>query len=86
MNIAQEIPFFSETRWAYRFKAVKAVYENFNDIIEALNIIISNGGFQRMAARELIATLDDPEFVYCLIIFNKLFPFFMLLTKRSNVK
>lgn len=74
LQITHEIPSLSETRWSYRYRAVKAVYENIEEILEALNIIQSNGGSQRMAARGLIATIADPEFIYCLIIFNKILP------------
>ena len=74
LNINKEIPSLSETRWSYRYRAVKAVYENLEEILEALNIIQLNGGLQRMAARGLIATIGDPEFLYCLLIFNKILP------------
>ena len=74
LQISTEIFSLSQTRWAYRYKATKAVFENYDEILDALDIIYEGKSSQRMTARGVKLSIISPEFLICLIIFNKILP------------
>ena len=50
LQISTEIVSLCENLWAYRYKATKAVYENYDEILETLDIIYESKSSQKMTA------------------------------------
>lgn len=68
LKISTEIPSLSVTRWAYRYKSTKVVYENYIQILEDLDCIENSKSSQRMTAKGVKLTMMGAQFQICLSV------------------
>ena len=83
--------YLSDTRWEAHAKAIEAVLENYNNIIDALNQIISDFSFKgdaRKRAENIVEKMEEFEFVFMLYFWNRVLSHFHKVNKaiqKSNL-
>lgn len=83
---AKTLKSLSDTRWNCRVEAIKAVLDNFEEIVEALSEIAESGSKVGAEANALLKSVQDFGFIYCLVFMRRVLVVTDTLNKMLQAK